>query len=255
MWLPPSRRSLAPKTPFRPGALPARSRALTMPPRRSARVVPRTQAPQPVPECCLPARAPKPRASMARAPRHVPISARARCCAGDALTSQVTQRQRHVSQRRCERHPADAAVRARRTFSSAHLMAAPRMYHISQVVAHPKGRAFRCRARARVGLRDSCVSCVRVLPCVVHVVRCLLAESHVARCTAGGLSCVVVGCRPWVAVACRSVVRWSMPCRGRRAGLASERRRACVMSCVWGRAVQSRMTWIMGGEVCQCHLM
>ena len=134
-----------------------------------------------------------------RAPRHVPISARARCCAGDALTSQVTQRQRHVSQRRCGRHPADAAVRARRTFSSAHLMAAPRMYHISQVVAHahPKGRAFRCRARARVGLRDSCVSCVRALPCVVHVVRCLLAESHVARCTAGGLSCVVVA-RGWL---------------------------------------------------------
>ena len=85
------------------------------------------------------------------------------------------------------------------------------MYQISQVVAHPKGRAFRCRARARVGLRDSCVSCVRALPCVVHVVRCLLAESHVARCTAGGLSfvrCCLGGCRVSERRALEHAVSW-----------------------------------------------
>ena len=98
-----------------------------------------------------PARAPKPRASMACAPRHVPISARARCCSGDALTSQVTQRQRHVSQRRCERHPADAAVRARHTFSSAHLIAAP---HVSNLTG--------CGASERPRVQVSCACACRV---------------------------------------------------------------------------------------------
>ena len=194
----------------------ARSRALTMPPRRSARVVPRTQAPQPVPESCLPARAPKPRASMACAPRHVPISARARCCAGDALTSQVTQRQRHVSQRRCGRHPADAAVRARHTFSSAHLIAAPR----TCIKSH---RLWRIRKAARSG-----VVRVRVSGCVIRVCRVY------ARCRAWCMLCDACSRSPMsrgvLRAGCRALLSPVGGCR------VSER-----------RALEHAVSWETGG--------